>query len=146
MLRQLNLPPAKLDLSRQGATIYVNCLIRRKKLVLTPEEWVRQHIIYTLLSDYDVSFGLLAVEVGLEYNGRKKRADLVVYDRNGAVDMLIECKAPDVTLDRETLFQIAQYNATFNASKLMVSNGIDHFSILPQAELIVQSGFMNFDQ
>jgi hypothetical protein len=146
MITPLNLPQAPLDLLRRNGEIYVKCVLRKKYLLLTPEEWVRQHIIYTLITDYKVSTALVAAEVGLKYNGRKKRADVIVYSQSGAVDLLIECKAPDVRLDKETLFQIAQYNAQFNAPKLLISNGIEHFSIVPENGIEILPGFMNFDQ
>ncbi len=145
MLTQLNLPPAGLDLSRRGNTIYVKCLIRKKSLVLTPEEWVRQHIIYSLVHHFAISAGLIGVEVGLDYNGRKKRADIVVYDRSGHVDIVIECKAPEVILSEETLFQIAQYNSVFQADKLLISNGLEHFSVKTHPEIRISRGFIEFD-
>lgn len=146
MLRQLNLPPAGLDLSRAGEKIFVRCLVRKKKLVLTPEEWVRQHILYALIHHFEISPVRIGVEVGLSYNGRKKRADIVIYSGSAEIELVIECKAPDVNLTNETLFQIAQYNAIFDAKKLLISNGIDHFSVITKPELIIQPGFMVFHQ
>lgn len=145
MLTQLNLPPAGLELSRSGETIYIKCLIRKKKLVLTPEEWVRQHIIYALIHHFSVSDSLIGVEVGLNYNGRKKRADIVVYNRSGKVNVLIECKAPEVQLSYETLFQIAQYNSVFNADKLLISNGIQHYTTQVNPGINIREGFPEFN-
>lgn len=144
MLRQLNLPPAGLDLSRAGETIFVRCLVRKKKLVLSPEEWVRQHILYALIHHFEISPVRIGVEVGLSYNGRKKRADIVIYNASADIDVVIECKAPEVELNSETLFQIAQYNNIFQSKRLMVSNGLDHFSIVIDPEYQIVEGFMSF--
>lgn len=145
MIRPLNLPPAKLELSRKDEVLYVKCLIRNKKLVLTPEEWVRQHIVASFVSHFSIPLARIAVETSLNYNGRKKRADIVVYDEFGNPDLLVECKAPEVGLSSETLFQIAQYNAVYGTSKLLISNGLYHFSVSCTGELKINEGFLVFD-
>ena len=70
MIRPLNLPPAKLELSRKDEVLSVKCLVRKKKLVLTPEEWVRQHIVASLVHDFSIPLARIAVETNLSYNGR----------------------------------------------------------------------------
>lgn len=121
----LNLPMAPLDLKRMNGTVYVECLIRRKKLVLTPEEWVRQHVIHFLI-EQGVPKGLIASEVSLKYHERNKRADIVVYGKDQKPVWIVECKAADVKLSEAVFRQIASYNYTLKVEYLMMTNGIEH--------------------
>jgi len=123
----LNLPKADLEISKKGGEYFIKCLVRKKKLVLTPEEWVRQHIIAALINHYQISLNLIAVEHKVDYNERSKRADIVVYNREAQPRLIIECKAPEVRVDQATVQQIAQYNAILNVEFLMLSNGLEHF-------------------
>lgn len=125
MIAPLNLPKAPLQLSRSEGVVYVMCLVRKKKLVLTPEEWVRQHVIH-FLHENNVPKGLIGVEVALSYNGRSKRADIVVYGRDQKPKMIIECKAPEVSVDEAVFRQIASYNYALQVEYLMLTNGLDH--------------------
>lgn len=125
MLVPLNLPQAPLKLTRKKDQIYVHCLVRRKSIVCTPEEWVRQHVIYFLVHTYGMSTGLMTTEHRLNYNGREKRADLVVFGDDGRIRLLVECKAPSVSIDNEVVFQIAQYQHIIQSPLLLLSNGLD---------------------
>lgn len=127
MIVPLNLPKAKLSLKRKQDKVYVFSILRKKDLLLTPEEWVRQHLVHQLIYHYGFPAGRIAEEFSLEYNGRSKRADLVLYNTNGKPVMIIETKAPEVEISEETLFQIAQYNAVLQVEYLMLSNGITHY-------------------
>ena len=122
----LNLPQAKLKLTRKDDIVYVLCPIRKKKLVLTPEEWVRQHIIAYFTEKLNISLGKMASEVSLEYNGLKKRADLVVLNKDGIPEILVECKAPIISLSSSTLFQISTYYQSLPAKILVLTNGLEH--------------------
>ena len=126
MIVPLNLPKAPLKLTRRNGEIYVRCLIRQKDLVCTPEEWVRQHVIHDLISVKGVSKGRIASEFPLEYNGRSKRADLVLFDQFGVPELIVECKAPEVPISEQVVFQIAQYNSQLNVDKLFLTNGLTH--------------------
>lgn len=121
----LNLPKAPLQLRRKEGVVYVNCLVRRKDLVLTPEEWVRQHVLHFLLEN-GIPKGLIASEVSLKYNDRSKRADIVVYGRDQKPRFIVECKASDVPLSEAIFRQIASYNYTLQVEYLMMTNGIQH--------------------
>lgn len=125
MITPLNLPKAKLELSKSDGVVYVNCLIRKKKLVLTPEEWVRQHVIH-FLNENDVPMGLMGVEVGLKYHERSKRADVVVYGMDQKPKLIVECKAPEIELSEAVFRQIASYNYVLQVEFLMMTNGINH--------------------
>ena len=124
---KLNLPIAKLKLSEKNNTTYVNCLIRNKKIILTPEEWVRQHLISYLHLYFNYSKSRMAVEYELKYNKLSKRADIVFFDKNLMPYLLVECKAPEVKLDKNVLHQIVTYNSKLNAPFLLISNGIEHY-------------------
>lgn len=126
MITALNLPKAALKLTRRGDDVYVRCLIRQKELVLTPEEWVRQHVIHYLISEKGVSKGRIASEFPLEYNGRSKRADLVLFDEFGKANMIVECKAPEIAINEKVVHQIAQYNSQLNVDRLFLTNGLTH--------------------
>ena len=106
---------------------HVYCLLRRRYLILTPEEWVRQHVIHLLLTRYAYPAALMRIEGGLRVHRLAKRTDLVVYDRDGAPFLLLECKAPAVPLTRAVVEQALRYNLTLKAPYLAVSNGMDFF-------------------
>lgn len=125
MIVPLNLPQAKLKLRRKNNDVFVWCVLRKKELVCTPEEWVRQHLIHFLISS-GFSQNRLASEVTVEYNGMKKRADLVYYNKNFEPIMIVECKAPDVQIDESVLHQAAKYNRNLQVEYLFLSNGIHH--------------------
>ena len=92
----LNLPKATLTLTRKDNVIFVNCLIRKKKMVLTPEEWVRQHYINYLSSYLLYPLSFISVEKELNYFGLKKRWDIVVVNNLFEPIILVECKAPNI--------------------------------------------------
>jgi hypothetical protein len=127
MFTPLNFPLAKLKLVERNKEIYVTCLVRKKSILLTPEEWVRQHIISYLVNYKNYSIGRFAVEVSLKVNSLTKRADIVYYDETLRPEILVECKAPEVKLTFETVFQIATYNSKLNARILLITNGLQHF-------------------
>ncbi|MCR9173552.1 MAG: type I restriction enzyme HsdR N-terminal domain-containing protein [bacterium] len=124
-LTPLNLPKAPLKLKRKDGVVYVECLIRRKELILTPEEWVRQHVLHFLI-EKGVPKGLIASEVSLKYNERSKRADVVIFGRDQQPRFIVECKAKDVLLTEAVFRQIAAYNHTLQVEYLMMTNGIQH--------------------
>ena len=135
----LNLPMAPLQLKRMNGTVYVDCLIRQKKLVLTPEEWVRQHVLHYLI-EMGVPKGLIASEVSLKYNERTKRADIVIYGRDQKPKFIVECKAADVQLSEAVFRQIASYNHTLQVEYLMMTNGMRHI----YAHVDLKSGKLNY--
>ena len=130
----LNLPNAPLKLKRKDGVVYVRCLIRNKDLVCTPEEWVRQHAIHYLISVECKKKGLIASEYELNYNGLKRRADIVVFDSNGNPELLIECKATTVSLTTEVLNQAAQYNHQLGVERVILTNGLDHIECVVNRE------------
>jgi hypothetical protein len=101
--------------------------IRKKFILLTPEEWVRQHVVQYLLQDKNYPKSYINVEKLIKVNELNKRYDIVVYQPNGELFLLIECKAPEVKISQQTFDQIARYNLVLNATYLMVSNGLNHY-------------------
>jgi hypothetical protein len=99
--------------------------IRKKFVLLTPEEWVRQHVIQDLL-DKGISKTRLSIEKQFEVMGQQKRFDVVVAGSNASIALLIECKAPEVPITQATFDQIARYQLALNANYLMVTNGLAH--------------------
>jgi hypothetical protein len=125
MITPLNLPKAPLKLSKKGEQLFIWCILRKKNLVCTPEEWVRQHVVHYLISK-GIPEGLIASEYSLEYNGRSKRADLVVFDREQRPVLVVECKAPEIPVTEHVFNQIASYNHELRVEYLMMTNGLQH--------------------
>ena len=107
---------------REGKTCVFDPL-RRRFVVLTPEEEVRQKVLYLLVEHLRVPAGLVAVEYSLKVNGMDKRADVVVFGRGGQPLMIVECKAPTVTLTEAVLDQAVRYHSALNPSYLLLTNG-----------------------
>ena len=97
--------------------------MRQKQILLTPEEKVRQQIIQLLVGEYNVPKGLISVEKKLELNGLTRRYDILVHNISGHPLMLVECKAPQISLSQSTINQVARYNMVLRVPWLLVSNG-----------------------
>lgn len=123
----LNLPPAPLKLTQLQNKVYVFDVLRKKNLVLTPEEWVRQHWIHCLHLQKSYPLALMKTEGGLLLNDLQKRSDLLIYNNKGEKILLAEFKAPSVKITASTFEQISNYNSVHKIPLLLVSNGIDHY-------------------
>lgn len=123
----LNLPQHPLRVESLKGKPMVFCQVRKKLVVLTPEEWVRQHLVAYLHQDLSYPLTLMKMERLVKGGQRKQRADISIHNRNGEALMLIECKAPEETLSRETFFQAGRYNQHINAPFLLISNGMQHY-------------------
>ncbi len=124
---QLNLPPYPFKLSEQEGVIYVFDELRKKKLVLTPEEWVRQHFIQFLMLQKKYPKTLFKLEGGLKLNKLQKRTDIIVFNKEGKADILVECKATTVKIDQKVFDQAARYNMIHRVNYLLVTNGLEHY-------------------
>ncbi|RMA58653.1 type I restriction enzyme HsdR N-terminal domain-containing protein [Ulvibacter antarcticus] len=102
-------------------------VIRKKFVVLTPEEWVRQHVVNFLISEKNYPISHINVEKQLKLHNTTKRYDIVVFNSDGSIHLIIECKAPKINIDQTTFDQIARYNLVLDASYLMVTNGLEHY-------------------
>ena len=126
-MQELNLPSYNFRLKEENNIVFIFDAIRKKFVVLTPEEWVRQNFIRFLTEDKKYPASLVAVEIGLKYNQLRKRADVLIYNKAGQPHLMIECKAPEVKISQDTFHQIAAYNMSFKVNYLVVTNGLDHF-------------------
>lgn len=122
----LTLPKTDLDISRSGDQLYVRCLVRKKKIVLTPEEWVRQHFIAYFLNDLSYPKGLLTVEKKIQYGAMEKRWDLATFMANQECFLLLECKAPSIPITKAVFEQSLTYFKGLQSRFLVLSNGIEH--------------------
>lgn len=126
-MKELNLPEFKSVLQKRNGKITIFDPIRKKYVVLTPEEWVRQHFLNFLIEYLHYPRALIRVESGLTYNQLSKRSDIVVHDRNARPLMLVECKAYDVRIGRDAFEQAAMYNHTLSARFITITNGMEHW-------------------
>lgn len=123
----LNFPTYQFRIKNSENTQQIFDIVRKKFVVLQPEEWVRQHTLQYLVYEKGYPLSLIGVEKMILLNGLKKRADILVYKPNGAIRLLIECKAPQIKITQLAFDQIARYNLKFEADYLMVTNGIEHY-------------------
>jgi hypothetical protein len=123
----MNLPSFDYKIKEIEGQNYIFDIIRRKYLVLTPEEWVRQHFIHLLINQYNYPKSLFRVEGGLKYNQLQKRSDIIIYDKSGNPFLLVECKAAEVAINQSVVEQASRYNQTIRAKYLAVTNGIKTF-------------------
>jgi hypothetical protein len=124
-------PPMQLRLN-SDQNPEVADLLRKRWLVLSPEEWVRQHVLFWLLSKTGYPPELLSVERGIRQ--KKERTDVVGYHRNGSALLLVECKEPRVQLDEKVLMQVMRYNHLLKARFIWLCNGISHQVLEMDAE------------
>jgi type I site-specific restriction endonuclease len=109
---------------------------RNKNIPLTPEEWVRQHLIRYLAEEKNFPVSLISIEAGMKVNRMARRYDALVYNREGKPLMLIECKAPTVAIGQETFDQVNAYNRTTKVPYLLLSNGLKHYCcVLDEVEV-----------
>jgi len=123
----LNLPAYHFRFKNSENKVHIFDVIRKKFVVLQPEEWVRQHWVHHLIESKKYPKSLINVEKQLVINSLKKRYDIVVFNSDGSIRILIECKSPKIKIDQTTFDQIAQYNMSLKAEYLIVSNGLEHF-------------------
>ncbi len=126
-MQRLNFGNYQFRYRNTGDKISVFDEIRKKFVVLTPEEWVRQHVVHYFLHEKKFPKSLVNVEKLLTINGLTKRYDIVIFNTDGSVHILVECKAPQVKISQSVFDQIARYNLTMRAQLLMVTNGLDHY-------------------
>jgi hypothetical protein len=126
-MQQLNLPPYTFKTKDTEGRKLIFDNIRKKYVSLTPEEWVRQNFLQFLIKEKKYPASLIAVEIGLKYNNLQKRADIVIYNKQGAAQVIVECKSTSVKISQETFYQIANYNMAFKVAYLILTNGLTHY-------------------
>jgi hypothetical protein len=131
----LNLPQFDVQLKKSEGKVWIFDVIRKKYILLTPEEWVRQHLVNYFIHHMKYPKSLISVERGLHYNQLQKRSDITIFDRTGNPWMIIECKSPDVALDQKSVLQVAVYNSDVKAKYVSVSNGLKHICYEPKPDV-----------
>ncbi len=126
-MHELNLPKFEFRFKSNENKVSIFDEIRKKFIILQPEEWVRQHCVQYLIQHKNYPKSLINVEKELKVNGLSKRYDIVVFNSDGSIHLIVECKSHKIKIDQTAFDQIARYNLTLNASYLMVTNGINHY-------------------
>ena len=126
-MQRLNFPETEFRFKSSENNTRIFDIIRKKFVVLSPEEWVRQNALAWLINSKNYPNSLINVEKQLIVNGMRKRYDIVVYKPDGSIALLIECKAPKIRITQEVFDQIARYNLKAKADYLMVTNGLKHY-------------------
>jgi hypothetical protein len=126
-LQPLNLPPFPFKISDSNGELTLFDEIRKKHIIITPEEWVRQHFVQYLINQKKYPKSLIKLEGGLKLNGMPKRTDIVVFNSSGEKILMVECKAPSVNINQKVFDQVARYNITHKIGLLAVTNGLEHY-------------------
>jgi hypothetical protein len=126
-MQKLNFPEYSFRFKNSENKVLIFDEIRKKFVVLTPEEWVRQHVIKFLLQQKKYPKSYINVEKNIKINGLTKRYDVVIFNPDGSIFLLVECKAPEVSITQNVFDQIARYNLKLNAQHLMVTNGLNNY-------------------
>lgn len=126
-MEALNLPTYSFTVKSEGGRSQIFDPFRRKYVLLTPEEWVRQHFLQYLVREKGFPASLVAVEKEFSFNRMKKRTDILAHNRQGEPMLLVECKSPKVRVSREAFGQIGLYNLTYKVPWLVVTNGLRHY-------------------
>jgi hypothetical protein len=126
-LQKLNFPKFDYRFKSTENKVSIFDVIRKKFIILQPEEWVRQHCVHFLINDKRYPKSLINVEKELTINGLKKRYDIVVFNPDGGIHLIVECKSHKIQINQTAFDQIARYNLVLNASYLMITNGLNHY-------------------
>ncbi|WPY99456.1 type I restriction enzyme HsdR N-terminal domain-containing protein [Christiangramia sp. OXR-203] len=126
-MQKLNFPSYSFRFKNNQNKVAVFDDLRKKFIILTPEEWVRQHTVKFLEKEKNYPVSLINVEKQIKIAGLTKRYDVVVFEPKGNIHIIVECKAPKIKITQDTFDQIARYNLSLKANYLMVTNGIEHY-------------------
>ena len=127
LLLPLQLPPYPFKITDQNGQLTLFDVIRKRNIIITPEEWVRQHFVQYLINQKHFPKSLIKLEGGHKLHGMQKRSDIVVHNSAGEKILLVECKAPAVAIDQKTFDQVARYNMVHKVKLVAVSNGLAHY-------------------
>jgi hypothetical protein len=120
---RVNYPAPQFKMEQRAGQPFVFDSIRKKWLLLTDEEWVRQNFVAYLIAGLQYPVTMIALEKSLELHALKKRFDILVYDSTHQPWMLVECKAPQITLGEAVLEQVLRYNIAVPVPYLIITNG-----------------------
>ena len=121
-MQKLKLPEFEVKLKDKN----IFCLVRKKWVVLTPEEWVRQHFLNLLIAHLEYPKGMFRLEHSMSYFKNQKRSDISVLDNEGKMFLLVECKAPNIKLDQKVINQVSEYNKVLDSQYMAITNGMNH--------------------
>lgn len=124
---QLNLPRFEIKIRDLEGKKQIYDILRRKFVALTPEEWVRQHFVHFLIDHKGYPTALLANEMNITINGMSRRCDTVLFAKDLTPLMIIEYKAPTVTISKHTFEQINAYNSILHVPYVIATNGLSHY-------------------
>ncbi len=127
-MEKLNLPEYAFRTKMEGGKKMIFDSIRKKFVVLTPEEWVRQNFIQYLIREKNYPESLMAVEKQIMVSGKQRRFDLLIYLKNGQPLLIAEFKAPSVKVSQDAFDQVVRYNMALRVERVIVSNGLQHFA------------------
>ncbi|MBN1599607.1 MAG: type I restriction enzyme HsdR N-terminal domain-containing protein [Bacteroidales bacterium] len=134
-IAKLNLPDYAFRITKNADNkLVILDILRKKNVLLTPEEWVRQNFLKFLIEEKKYPPSLISVESGVKINRLCRRYDAMVYNRKGNPVVLIECKAPGVKIGQETFDQVSAYNLSIKAKYIMVTNGLKHYAVVHNPE------------
>jgi len=126
-MQKLNFPAYQFRFKSSENKVSIFDRIRKKFIILTPEEWVRQHTIQYLIEEKKYPESLINVEKLIKFNDLKKRYDIIIFNPDGSIYLIIECKSHTVKITQEVFDQIARYNLALNSEYLMITNGMHHY-------------------
>ena len=126
-MEKLNFPAFNLLVKSKENKSFIFDSVRKKWLILSPEEWVRQHCIHYLIDYKSYPLGLIQVEKKLKVNNLERRYDIIVFNRDGTINLLVECKRPNISITQKAFDQITQYNLSLSSDYLMITNGLNHY-------------------
>ncbi|MDB4926164.1 type I restriction enzyme HsdR N-terminal domain-containing protein [Mucilaginibacter sp.] len=127
MLQPLNLPPHPFKITDENGQLSLFDEIRKKNIIITPEEWVRQHFVQYLIKQKNYPKSLIKLEGGHKLHGKQKRSDIIAFNSAGEKILLVECKAPSIPIDQKVFDQVARYNIVHKIVLLAVTNGLQHY-------------------
>ncbi|WP_016775925.1 type I restriction enzyme HsdR N-terminal domain-containing protein [Anaerophaga thermohalophila] len=148
-MQQLNLPVFSFRYKEENGKKFIFDEVRKKFVALTPEEWVRQNFLQFMNRHLKYPQNLTGVEKMIKVHGLSQRCDIVLYNRRGKPAMIVECKAPSVKVDENTLSQAARYNTALEVPYLVLTNGLKHYCIyidLKEGSHSVESRFPAFEE
>jgi hypothetical protein len=119
----IHFPKPAFRLKREDNKEFIFDGLRKKWLLLTPEEWVRQNFVQYLVQVKNYPAALIAMEKSIQLGELTKRFDILVYDNDHKPWMMIECKAPAIKLDEAVLQQLLRYHISVPTGFLIISNG-----------------------
>jgi hypothetical protein len=123
-MEELVFPPFDYKIINENGKVAIFDIIRKKHVILTPEEWVRQHLVHYFINELNYPKSLISVEDSLKVNKMQKRSDIIMYNREGQLFMLVECKSAKIKLNQSSMIQLSNYNQKYHSEYLALTNGL----------------------